>query len=287
MKKIIMTAFLFLLCSGILYAAGKISEMTPVTTPAGTDLFETSQLVSGPSRTTRSETLDQITTYVTGSTTISNVQSKLSGSCPGAAIAGYNTDNTPICQAVSGSSGVVSFATRTGIVTPQAGDYSSFYAPASANTGTNTGDETQATIISKLTFTPLAPTGDGASLSNVCHPSEIDGHAGVTLTATQLTCKGILSTYGQVASNVTSTLPTAAANLVVIVTVGTAQASNYYRVAAASAGSMYLDGSATGKDYVQFSSPAVGNNFACVTFKTGSSAYSWICQTGAGTTSTN
>lgn len=118
-------------------------------------------------------------------------------------------------------------------------------------------------------------------------PTEVDGHANASPSAATLANGPTIYNYGQGAGDVNITLPTAAANLSFLATVGTAQAANYWRFTSADAGTMYLDGSATGKNYVQFAAPAVGNYFACFTFKTGASAYSWICSTGNGVLTTN
>lgn len=133
----------------------------------------------------------------------------------------------------------------------------------------------------------LTTNATNSSWATACAPTEIAGHTASSPTAAQLKCGAAISNYGQAASNVNITLPTAESNLVFVAHVGTAQAAHYWRFTAAAAGTMYLDGSATGKDYVQFSAPAVGNYLTCHTFKSGASAYSWICRTGAGTTSTN
>ncbi|MCK9420213.1 MAG: hypothetical protein M0R70_12625 [Nitrospirae bacterium] len=127
------------------------------------------------------------------------------------------------------------------------------------------------------------------AINSKCTPTTIDASAGASPTADQLlACRQTLITnYGQVASNITTTLPATAANLGFLVSISTAQTGSFFRVQSAAGGDMYLDGGATGKNYVQFSAPAVGNYFSCFTFRTGSSAWAWICATGNGTTSTN
>jgi hypothetical protein len=120
-----------------------------------------------------------------------------------------------------------------------------------------------------------------------CVPSEIDGHTAVSPAAILLNCGATIFNYGQGAADVNITLPTAAADLSFVMTVGTAPGAYYWRATSATASTMFLDGSVTGKNYVQFATPAAGNYFSCFTFKSGTSTYSWICATGNGTTSTN
>lgn len=117
---------------------------------------------------------------------------------------------------------------------------------------------------------------------------EIDAHTAQSLTAAQLVRPNgtTIHNYNQAASNINNTLPTTAANLAFMGTVATAQASNYWRFTAASAGTIYLNGSATGKDYVQYAAPAVGNYFSCFTANRGG-AYVWYCTDGVGSLSTN
>lgn len=141
-------------------------------------------------------------------------------------------------------------------------------------------------VVQSITTEALA---EYITIGSNCTPTTIDAHAGAAPTADQLSAcrQPIITNYGQVASNVTTTLPATAANLGFMTTIGTAQGANYFRVTSAAGGDMYLDGSATGKNYVQFSAPAVGNYFSCFTFQTGASAWSWACASGIGATSTN
>jgi hypothetical protein len=136
--------------------------------------------------------------------------------------------------------------------------------------------------IGTVTFTGTV-VGSG---TNLCIPYEIDGHTDASPEAAKFLCGATIYNYGQAAANVNITLPEAAANMSFIAMVGTAQASNYWRFTAASAGTMYVNGAAS-KNYAQFSAPAAGNYFGCITFKTGSSTYGWICKPGNGTLTTN
>ena len=116
----------------------------------------------------------------------------------------------------------------------------------------------------------------------------VDGSTAISPTAASLNCGPTITNYGQAASNISITLPTpTATGQGFIASVGTAQASNYWRFTAGTAGTMYLDGGATGKDYMQFTAPAVGNYFVCFAQQTGSSTWRWNCKTGAGTVATN
>jgi hypothetical protein len=120
-------------------------------------------------------------------------------------------------------------------------------------------------------------------------PTEVDASTAASPTAIQLSSinNNTITNYGQAAADINVTLPAAAANLSFLATVGTAQAANYWRFTSAAGGDMYLDGSSTGKNYVQFSAPAVGNYFSCFTFKTGAATWSWVCASGVGVLSTN
>jgi hypothetical protein len=121
-----------------------------------------------------------------------------------------------------------------------------------------------------------------------CAPTEIDAHTDSSPTAIQLrACNATtVHNYNQAAANVNVTLPTTAANLGFTSTVSTAQAANYWRFTAASAGTIYLNGSATGKDYVQYTTPVAGSYFGCFTANRANS-YVWYCSDGVGSLATN
>lgn len=116
---------------------------------------------------------------------------------------------------------------------------------------------------------------------------EIDCSGNATITSAQALQGIICNNYGQAAASVNINLPTAAAGMSIMAVMGTAQAGNYWHLTSATAGTMYLDGSATGKNWVGYAATVVGNYFSCFSFRTGASAWSWICSTGAGTTTTN
>jgi hypothetical protein len=126
-----------------------------------------------------------------------------------------------------------------------------------------------------------------ASTSNLCVPTEIDGHAAASPTAVQLaSCNATsIHNYNQAAADVNITLPAAAANLGFLATVSTAQAANYWRFTSAGT-DMYLNGSATAKQYVQYATPVAGYYFSCFTANRGNT-YSWYCADGVGVLTTN
>ena len=126
------------------------------------------------------------------------------------------------------------------------------------------------------------------SATPICTPTEIDAHTAVSPTAAQLaSCNSTtIHNYTQGAADVNVTLPAAAANLGFIAIVSTDQAANYWRFTAASAGTMYLNGSATGKNYVQYDTPDVGKYFSAFTVNRGGT-YVWYVTDGVGVVTTN
>ena len=131
-------------------------------------------------------------------------------------------------------------------------------------------------------------TGNTGATGAASTAVEIDAHTAQSPTAAQLASVNLttIHNYNQAAANVNNTLPATAANLGFLANVATAQAANYWRFTAASAGTIYLNGSATGKDYVQYTVPAVGNYFSAMTQKRGA-AYVWVITDGIGGLSTN
>jgi hypothetical protein len=119
-------------------------------------------------------------------------------------------------------------------------------------------------------------------------PTEIDAHTAQVLTADQLLSTKMTTIHNasQAADNVDNTLPATVANLGFLANVATAQAANYWRFTAATAGTIYLNGSATGKDYVQYDAPEVGNYFSAMTQRQEAS-YVWIITDGIGALTTN
>ena len=117
---------------------------------------------------------------------------------------------------------------------------------------------------------------------------EVDGHAAVTLTSLQMSNSVIYNT-GQAAEDVALGLPTCAAGLHGLFTVGTAQ-TNKWGVQAGASDKIYLiaaDGTiSAGADngYARMTNAQVGQQFECWSFKT--DAYDWACKAIAIGTST-
>jgi hypothetical protein len=113
---------------------------------------------------------------------------------------------------------------------------------------------------------------------------EVDGHAVLTLTASQVSST-IVHNVGQGANDVIHNLPAAAAGYSFIAAVGESQAANKWGFKAAAGEYIYLDGvigSAAGT--VKFAAPSIGNYFTFFTVKRASD-YAWVCSTGLGTSS--
>jgi hypothetical protein len=126
-----------------------------------------------------------------------------------------------------------------------------------------------------------------ATPTTLSTPVEIDAHEAASPTAAQLSAINAttIHNYSQAAADVNVTLPTPAANLGALVTVSTAQAANYWRFTCT--GKIYLNGSATAKNYVQFAAPAVGNYFSFFTAKIADGSYAYYVSEGVGALSTN
>jgi len=110
--------------------------------------------------------------------------------------------------------------------------------------------------------------------------TEVDGHAGVNLTAAQCTNTIIYNT-GQAAANVANVLPAAAAGYKFTAVVGTTQAENTWKFTAAAGNKIYLNGSAGTDGQSVIVTPAIGNYIRFFTFKTDN--WDWIATTGHGT----
>ena len=181
----------------------------------------------------------------------------------------------------------------------------------SATSGTNTGDETTATIKTKLGITTLSGsntgdqtniTGNAVTATALATPRAIggtnfDGSADIevvrakkteTVTITSgavalTTCySGILTNYNQ-SADVAYTLPAAAAGLSFKFFAGTTVAK-YVRFTPNASEVIYLDGvAATGGYYIGIASIAAGNSVEFTTFKTGTSAWAWHAHTLSGT----
>lgn len=116
---------------------------------------------------------------------------------------------------------------------------------------------------------------------------EVDGSAAITPLSTAQMSSTIIYNTGQTTADVTITAGTCAAGYNMLFTVGTAQAGNDWKFRAAANDKIYAiaaDGTVTAGDnngYFGFSAPAVGNAFACWSFKT--DAYDWMCKCISGT----
>lgn len=113
----------------------------------------------------------------------------------------------------------------------------------------------------------------------------IDGSANASITAAQMKGLGVVvSNFGQTTADVRLALPVAEAGLSGLFNVGTAQASNHWGVLANTNDKIYLiaaNGTVTAgndNEAVVMTAAQVGQSFACWTFKTGSSAYDWLCK---------
>ena len=124
-------------------------------------------------------------------------------------------------------------------------------------------------------------TGSGSGVVAVA--IELDGHVAISPTVVQLASINMTTIHnsGQAAADVNITLPTPAANLRAVCTVATAQGANYWRFTCT--GKIYLNGSATAKNYVQYTAPAVGNYFTIFTAKIADGSYAYYVTDGAGT----
>lgn len=99
----------------------------------------------------------------------------------------------------------------------------------------------------------------------------IDAHAAsTTITLYAGTCP-MITNASQAAEDVNNTLPAVGAGKCFVALATTAQASNYWRLTAAAANTVCLNRTC-GKDYIEFSTPAVGDTFACM-----SDGTSWYC----------
>ena len=142
---------------------------------------------------------------------------------------------------------------------------------------------TGAQVASAISGQAITPSAVGSPSMT---PQAIDCHTACSPTAAQLS-NAMVANFGQGASNVAITGPTAAAGMNFIMIAGTAQASNYWQYTSTTA-NIYLDGSATAKTTITFAAPGVGNSFSCFSFQTGAGpTYSLKCTTLAGTSTSS
>ena len=133
-------------------------------------------------------------------------------------------------------------------------------------------------------YSGISGTGTSgySGISGYNNANEVDGSANLSASVAQVSGT-IISNYGQAASNVTVTLPTAAAGMNFVGTVGTAQAGNTWKFKAGTNDKIYLDGVAGTDNQSAIVTPAVGNYITFITFKTGSATWDWIARSGNGT----
>jgi hypothetical protein len=108
-----------------------------------------------------------------------------------------------------------------------------------------------------------------------------------TLTATQVG-RTVLNSYGRGEAQ-TVTLPAAATGMTFIALVGT-QHNSAWKIQRAGSDTITWSASGTdtaGKTYFQETNQAVGARVSCITYKTGASAWSWMCGSVTGTWSTD
>ena len=145
----------------------------------------------------------------------------------------------------------------------------------------NSAPTVGATPLSGGTTELLLLLNGSVVLSNASvSPQSVDCHAACSPVAAQLS-NALISNYGQAASNVQITGPTITAGMNFIMSVGTAQAANYWRYSSTTA-NIYLDGVSSPVTNIIFASPAIGNSFSCFSFKIGSTTYALKCTTLAG-----
>jgi hypothetical protein len=104
-----------------------------------------------------------------------------------------------------------------------------------------------------------------------------------TLTATQ-TSRTIINSYGRGEAQ-TVTLPAAATGMTFIAMVGT-QHNSAWKIQRAGSDTITWSSGGTdtaGKTYFQETNQAVGSRVSCITYKTGASAWTWLCGSVTGT----
>ena len=122
------------------------------------------------------------------------------------------------------------------------------------------------------------------SVNNVI--TSIDAHAASTTITLYPGICPVIHNASQAAADVNNALPALAADLCFIAQVRTTQ-TNYWRLTAASAGTVCLDGTCA-KNYVSFNSGqlAVANYYTCMVGAT-DTTLQWNCYSGKGTVVTN
>jgi hypothetical protein len=146
-----------------------------------------------------------------------------------------------------------------------------------------------------FTFSPYvasdlswSPTISAAGISTGVLFVEVDGHTDSTnLTAANVS-RTFINSYDR-AGAATLTLPAAAAGYSFVAIVGT-QHNSLWKIQRAGSDTIYWDSGGTltaGKTYFGETNQAVGSRVSCSTFRTGASAYSWLCGVVSGTWTTD
>ncbi len=116
---------------------------------------------------------------------------------------------------------------------------------------------------------------------------EVDGSATGSLSAANVS-RTMVNSYGRSAA-ATLTLPAAASGYSFIAIVGTKH-NSAWKIQRAGADTIYWDAAGVltaGKTYFQETNQEVGSRVSCSTFRTGASAWSWLCGSVSGTWTTD
>jgi hypothetical protein len=113
---------------------------------------------------------------------------------------------------------------------------------------------------------------------------EVDGHTDSTSLSAANVSRTVVNSYGR-AGAATLTLPAAAEGYSAIFIVGTQHNSAWKIQRAGSDTITWSSGGTdtTGKTYFQETNQPVGSRVSCITYRTGSSTYSWLCGSVTGT----
>ena len=142
------------------------------------------------------------------------------------------------------------------------------------------------------TYTLVTTTGtDTLTNKTLTAPAvtfpEVDGSATGSLSAANVS-RSFINSYGRGAA-ATLTLPAAATGYTFVAIVGT-QHNSAWKIQRAGTDTIYWDAGGVltaGKTYFQETNQVVGSRVSCATFRTGASAWSWICGSVSGTWQTD
>lgn len=129
-----------------------------------------------------------------------------------------------------------------------------------------------------------AAEGKTVSFADLHGTLEVDGSTDITLTATQMK-NTVVTNFNMSDANHYCTLPTAAAGMNALFTVGTARTGKRWGVKAGAADKIYLVAAANGNftagsdaGYARMNSCEVGQSFHVFSFKTGAATWDWIAK---------